>query len=98
LDAYKISHHGSRGNNSSDLLRLVRCRNYLFSTSGSRFHHPHDECVARVLVEGGKELCIYSNYLRGADVLWNFEEVRKQYKHIVKEPETADAGITIDLN
>jgi hypothetical protein len=52
LDALKLSHHGGRKNTSAQLLKAVACRDYLFSTDGSYYQHPHDESVARVVVHG----------------------------------------------
>lgn len=101
LDAYKISHHGSRGNNSAALLRLVTCTNYLFSTNGAKpSEHPHAECVARVLVHGaadGGTVTLHSNYRRGAGVLWNARGVVKMYKCEVREPAPREDGLAIDL-
>jgi len=97
LDAYKMSHHGSRGNNNIDLLRLLKCSNYLFSTSGKRFKHPHDECVARVLVDGGTPLSIHSNYRRGPALLWNLKEVFRDFPHRLLQPEPGNEGLSIDL-
>lgn len=98
LDAYKLSHHGSRGNNSRELLRLISCRNYMFSTSGSRFGHPHDECVARVLVEGGEAPNIHSNYRRGRDMLWSLKTVENQYRHRLFQPASSDETILLEFN
>lgn len=95
LDAYKISHHGSRANNSSDVLKMVKCRNYLFSTSGARFSHPHAECVARVLVHGGRDLTLYSNYPRD-DVVWSDRSVRKTYGHTALQPDDKNTGIAFE--
>ncbi len=52
MDALKLSHHGGRKNTSAELLKRVSCRNFLFSTDGSYYRHPHDESVARVVVHG----------------------------------------------
>lgn len=93
LDAYKLSHHGSRANNSASLLQLVQCENYLFSTSGSRFRHPHEECVARVLVYGGERVTIYSNYRRDDELIWNLAAVKKQYRHGLVQPDANGSGV-----
>jgi hypothetical protein len=98
LDAYKMSHHGSRGNNSTPLLKLVRCPRYLFSTSGERFKHPHDECVARVLVSGGKDLSLCTNYRRESEMLWDREDVVKKYHHEVVKPGDGKSGLAIELS
>jgi beta-lactamase superfamily II metal-dependent hydrolase len=52
LDALKLSHHGGRKNTSRELLRLLQCKRFLFSTDGSYYKHPHRESVARALVHG----------------------------------------------
>ena len=49
VDAIKLSHHGSRGNVTNDLLDTVQADHYLFSTNNAIFNHPDDESVARVL-------------------------------------------------
>jgi beta-lactamase superfamily II metal-dependent hydrolase len=48
LDAFKLSHHGSGHNTSPDLLKMVSCGRFLFSTNGST-GHPDAETVARVI-------------------------------------------------
>jgi beta-lactamase superfamily II metal-dependent hydrolase len=53
LDAFKLSHHGSRKSTSADLLKRVSCNKFLISTNGSYFGHPDVETIARVLVYGG---------------------------------------------
>ncbi|MCB9680534.1 MAG: MBL fold metallo-hydrolase [Alphaproteobacteria bacterium] len=50
LDAFKLPHHGSRSNVTADLVRAVRCPIWVFSSDGTRFHHPDAEAVARVIV------------------------------------------------
>lgn len=49
VDVCKLPHHGSRGNVSSDLVAALECRQWIFSTSGEQFHHPHPEAFARVV-------------------------------------------------
>ena len=50
LDAVKLSHHGSRGNVHMGFLERVRSRNWLISTNGANFGHPHQESLARIVV------------------------------------------------
>jgi beta-lactamase superfamily II metal-dependent hydrolase len=45
VDAFKLSHHGSRGNITAGLLELVDCELFLVSTDGSHFGHPHDDTI-----------------------------------------------------
>lgn len=47
--AVKLSHHGSKGNTSPGFVERVRSKNWLVSTNGAKFHHPHVESLARVV-------------------------------------------------
>jgi beta-lactamase superfamily II metal-dependent hydrolase len=49
-DWVKVTHHGSKGNNSDTLYDLIECENYLFSVNGENKHNlPSKECIARIL-------------------------------------------------
>lgn len=49
-DLVKVTHHGSSGNNSSELYEMIRCENYLISSNGENRHSlPTKECIARIL-------------------------------------------------
>lgn len=46
----KVTHHGSKGNNSDELYSLIDCSNYLLSANGDNKHNlPSKECIARIL-------------------------------------------------
>lgn len=47
--AVKLSHHGSRGNVGPSFLERVRSGNWLISTNGASFGHPHPESLARII-------------------------------------------------
>ena len=49
LDALKLSHHGGKKNTSLELLQLLQCKRYLFSTNGTIYKHPHQHSVARAI-------------------------------------------------
>ncbi|MGL6186338.1 MAG: ComEC/Rec2 family competence protein [Clostridium chrysemydis] len=49
IDFLKVSHHGSKFNTSSRLLKMINCNNFLISTSGTRHHHPNKETLVRIL-------------------------------------------------
>lgn len=51
FDFAKISHHGSEGNMSPELLSLITSKKYLISTNGKhpRHEHPDKKLVARIL-------------------------------------------------
>lgn len=49
-DWVKVTHHGSKGNNSDTLYNLIDCNNFLFSVNGENKHNlPSKECIARIL-------------------------------------------------
>ncbi len=72
LELFKLAHHGSVANISEELLALIKCRRYLFSTSGKIFGHPHDRTIELVLdkhqARGKPQL--YFNYRSGRTERW----------------------------
>jgi len=53
----KVAHHGSKGNNSNELFRLLDCKNYVFSVNGENRHNlPNKECIARLLRNEDRDL------------------------------------------
>lgn len=40
VDLFKVSHHGSRGNVTRELVELLDCRRFAISTDGTRHGHP----------------------------------------------------------
>lgn len=81
LEAFKLSHHCSKGNTSQDLLSLIECSNYLISTNGSTHNHPDKEAVARILRFGGKTKMLHFNYLSPQNKLWNSGDLQKRFKY-----------------
>jgi hypothetical protein len=70
FSAVKASHHGSRGNTSLDLVRLLNCRLWLFSTNGSQFRHPDQEAVARVIWGTDRPARLVFNYRTQFNSVW----------------------------
>lgn len=80
LDAFKVSHHGGRGNTSPGLLDLVRCQSFLFSTNGSRYHHPHQETIARILkTQRDVRLCF--NYRSDENEVWDDSDLQDEWSY-----------------
>lgn len=79
IDLLKLSHHGSRNNTSTDMLKMLDCRRYFFSSSGQKFFHPDRETVARVLVHGrGRGTPeLHFNYVNEYNKVWNNETLAK---------------------
>ncbi len=49
LDYVKLSHHGSKYNTSSELLKLISCQNFIISTNGNRHGLPNKLTLARIV-------------------------------------------------
>lgn len=67
VDLFKLAHHGSVSNLTSELLDLVDCRKFVVSSNGDRFGHPDVECL-RLIEDGARErlendaTTVYFNY------------------------------------
>ena len=62
LTAVKINHHGSKNNTSPKLLQRIKSKNWLVSTNGAKFHHPHADTLARIILSQNKP-CFHLNYV-----------------------------------
>jgi beta-lactamase superfamily II metal-dependent hydrolase len=69
FDAVKLSHHGSMGNVSRELLALIDCPRFLVSTNGDYFRHPDPETI-RLLGEEMNHPEIRFNYRAPATQPW----------------------------
>ena len=99
LDAFKLSHHGSKSNVTPEILEKVDCQRYLFSTNGggSRLQHPNQEAVARVLKYGGEAPQLYFNYRQVYNRIWNDQGLMDQYGYCVRYPAAGQEGLVVDL-
>ena len=73
LNGFKLPHHGSVANISEALLERLKCSNYLISTNGAIFGHPHARCVELLLkthaAQGKPRL--HFNYLVTSTEAWS---------------------------
>jgi hypothetical protein len=100
VDLYKVSHHGSQNNVSSELIQLLDCSRYLVSTNGDHFYHPDRQAIARILKYGGKEKTIYFNYKNRMNDVWGdklLESLRAKYGYSTVYPPGDRPGIIIDV-
>ncbi|HEX5717112.1 MAG TPA: hypothetical protein VF179_13190 [Thermoanaerobaculia bacterium] len=97
LDAFKVSHHGGRGNTSPGLLDLVRCENFLFSTNGSRYHHPHQETIARIL-RSQRDVRLHFNYRSDENEVWDDSDLQDDWRYEAHYyPKPGNDGCTLIL-
>jgi len=96
LDLFKLSHHGSVTNVSAELLDLLSCRRYLFSTSGKIYGHPHERTVELVLERHhrarGKPR-LYFNYRTACNERWADAADQKKRRYEAHFP----SGLGVEL-
>lgn len=80
IDALKVSHHGSRGNTSVDLLQMLDCRRFLISCNGDVHNLPDNEAVGRILQHGGDRPHLYFNYHCPRTQAWDDDTLRARYR------------------
>jgi hypothetical protein len=100
IDLLKLSHHGSRNNTSVDLLKLLNCTHYFFSSSGQKFYHPDKETVARVLIHGRSQRKpqLYFNYTSKFNEAWNNEHLAQgAYSYDAHYIDDATDAVVIEL-
>lgn len=96
VDAFKLSHHGSRANLMVDLLEAVRADCYLVSTNNARFGHPNDETLARVVLRGGASPSLCFNYATDRNLRWRDEKLQRKYAYTTRFP-NGNGGLKIEF-
>jgi len=76
VDLCKISHHASRGNTSPDLIEFLACKNYLISTNGAIFGHPHRETIARLIKKSSSGSHLMFNYRTAHNKVWDMQSLK----------------------
>jgi beta-lactamase superfamily II metal-dependent hydrolase len=90
LDAFKLSHHGSRGTHSVELMQEISAKRFLVSTDGSRHKHPHVESIARTVKHGGGDIKLVFNESPHTSK-WDVGGLKSRFGYETIYPE-ADAG------
>lgn len=97
LDAFKLSHHGSRANVTSALFKAVQATHYIVSTNGAMFDHPDDEAISRVIVHGGHRPRLWFNFDNVRSRRWTDPDLQRRFGHEVILPGEGEAGVTLQL-
>lgn len=97
VDAFKLSHHGSKKSTSREVIEAVSCSTWLFSTDGTRFRHPDAEAVARVLAFGKRpDPLLAFNVPTRFNGWWDDDEWRARFGYAVTYGD-AEEGLTLRL-
>jgi beta-lactamase superfamily II metal-dependent hydrolase len=93
VDAFKLSHHGSRGTHSIPLLAEIACSRFLISTDGSRHRHPHVESLARTVKHTGPGIEFYFNFKSVQAAAWDVERLKRRYSYQTIFPKPGEEGM-----
>lgn len=99
LDAFKLPHHGSKGNVSRALVEAVDCPLWLVSTNGRRFRHPDDVALARIVhhAPGGSTPRLAWNYRSDRFRAFTAEFPPDASGYEVVAPEEGEEGLVVEL-
>ncbi len=98
IDAFKVSHHGSRKTLSDEVLERLDCPRFLISTNGSRHKHPDREAIARILILGGEKKHLFFNYDTKFTKAWNLLPLKDRFKYQTNYPDPGEDGkMRVDL-
>jgi beta-lactamase superfamily II metal-dependent hydrolase len=103
LDAFKVSHHGSQNNVSSELVQLLDCPRYLVSTNGDHFCHPDRQAIARLIKYGrpggdrDPRPALHFNYRSRYNEIWAKPDLQEKYGYSAFYPADDRPGVTVSL-
>lgn len=99
VDAWKLSHHGGSKNTSPELIEMIRCENFLISTSGARYHHPNKATLARILASDGRADTVrfYFNYRSDDNDMWDDERLQDDWSYEAIYPPDGSEGLRVQL-
>lgn len=95
LDAVKISHHGSSGSTSPELLEKINCKNYIISTNGSTFKHPKADTISRIIKSTDENAHLIFNYKSSINDVWDLIGLKQKHKYTTAYPKDGEEGIEI---
>jgi metal-dependent hydrolase (beta-lactamase superfamily II) len=96
FDIVKLSHHGSKNNNSR-WLKLVKAKYYVISTDSSKHNHPDVESIINIILsnkENNKVIC-FNNNIEIIDKI-NIDDLKRKYNYSLLRP-NREWGIEIEL-
>ena len=97
LNVFKLPHHGSRANVSAELIDLVKCGQYMFSSNGDIFEHPDREAVARVICHDKSSPLLCFNYKTDFNKMWATANLISKHRYQVAYPQTGREGLLLKV-
>jgi beta-lactamase superfamily II metal-dependent hydrolase len=93
VDAFKLSHHGSHGTHSVEVMKEIRSKRFLISTDGSRHKHPHIESLARTVKHAGGDIELVFNYESSQTSKWDVRALKTRFEYDTRYPATDEPGM-----
>lgn len=98
VDAFKMSHHGSRANISKELLSLVDAEHFLVSTNGDIHGHPDRAALEAVIRWSVRKPTFWFNYRNARTTGWETGEAPLEGDYAMRHPDEGEEGITLALD
>lgn len=84
FDLIKVSHHGSFGNISHELLKKIDSERYLISTNGQRHNHPDKETIAHIITRKTDfHRKLYFNYITANSKYFEREDWMEEHDYSI---------------
>lgn len=84
VDLMKVSHHGSNGNITKDLLEIIDCDKFLICTNGAQYYHPDSEAISRIITSNvDKEKVIIMNYETPSIKKFLSKDLMEKYRYSI---------------
>ncbi|HLX07032.1 MAG TPA: hypothetical protein VKY89_04140, partial [Thermoanaerobaculia bacterium] len=100
LDVFKVSHHASQNNVSSELVQLLDCPHYIVSTNGEHFCHPDRQAIARLIQygrTGDRPPVLQFNYRSRYNEVWASQDLQQRYGYTASYPPEDRPGTIVSL-
>ena len=97
VDAFKLPHHGSKGNVLEALVTVAPAKHYVVSSNGDTFHHPDDQAIARVVTHAPRGATLWFNYRTPRTERWDDPALRTRHGHRTRYPDDAAGGVVLEL-
>ncbi len=97
LDFFKLSHHGSKGTTSRELIEKVDCKRYAVTTNGAIFGHPNQETIARVLMSADQHVELLFNYKSKHNEIWGSTELQRKYQYSAVFGDSEGGGLDVEI-
>lgn len=96
VDAFKVPHHGSKFNVSTDVIDLLDTGRFLFSSNGTQTGHPDPEGVARTIARSDQPT-IFFNYRTDRTSPWDDARLMRRHRYRAVYPADGSSGLAVEL-